>query len=47
MFDFLNNLPGNGLLQKIDFFERNYDKQYKSLQKIVHSYPDKISDISF
>ena len=47
MFDFLNNLPGDSLLQKVDFFERNYDRQYKSLKKIVHSYPDKIADISF
>jgi len=47
MFEILNKLPWNDFYQKIDFFERNYDSQFKSLKKIVDTYPSKIWYIAF
>ena len=47
MFEILNKLPWKTVFGKIDFFERNYDSQFKNLKKIVENYPDKIWEIIF
>jgi len=47
MLEILSKLPGDNIYQKIDYFERNYDSQFKSLKKIVDIYPSNKPEIIF
>ena len=43
----LNKIPWNHVLEKINFFEQNYDSQFKSIEKIIKKYPQAKWDILF
>lgn len=43
----LSNIPWKDLFDKINYFEQNFDKQFKAIENIITKYPDLKWDILF